>query len=96
MERAILAALDEDPLPPLDYPLGRRFHRPMLEARWLLAPRNDRDAAWRLPAIVRPWDVSDLLSVTDPLPFAAGLRRMAIRSRQEFDPRSDRLRRRRS
>ena len=94
VERAILAALDEDPLPPLDYPLGRRFHRPTLEARWLLAPRNDRDAAWHLPAIIRPWDVFDLLSVTDPLPFAAGIRRMAIRSAEELDLRSNRRRRR--
>ena len=84
VERAVLAALDEEPLPPLDYPVGRRFHRPTLEARWLLAPRRDREAAWRLPAIIRPWDVFDLLSVTDPRPFAAGLRRMLLRSREEL------------
>ena len=93
MERAVLAALGEDPPPPLDYPLGRRFHRPTLEARWLLAPRGDRDAAWRLPAVMRPWDVFDLLSATDPLPFVAGLRRMVIRSREELDPRPARRRR---
>jgi predicted ATP-grasp superfamily ATP-dependent carboligase len=94
VERAVLAALDEDPLPPLDYPLGRRFHRPTLEARWLLAPRCERDGAWRLPAIIRPWDVFDLLSVTDPLPFVAGLRRMVIRSGEELVLRSNRQRRR--
>ena len=84
MERAVLAALDEDPQPALDYPLGRRFHRPALEALWLLAPREDRDPAWKLPAIVRPWDVFDLLSLTDPLPLATGLRRMMSRSLSEW------------
>jgi biotin carboxylase len=93
VERAVLAALDEDPLPPIDYPVGRRFHRPTLEARWLLAPRGDRDTAWTLPAIIRPWDVFDLLSPTDPLPLVAGLRRMVTRACEEFGPATSRRRR---
>ncbi len=92
-ERAVLAALGEEPLPPLDYPLGRRFHRPTLEARWLAAPRRDRESATRLPAILRPWDVYDLLSLTDPAPFVAGLWRMGKRALEELDPRSERRRR---
>jgi predicted ATP-grasp superfamily ATP-dependent carboligase len=87
VERAVLAALDEDPLPPISYPLGRRFHRPILEVQWLMASPGDRGPARRLPAIVRPWDVFDLLSATDPLPFAAGLRRMLSRAREEYGSR---------
>jgi predicted ATP-grasp superfamily ATP-dependent carboligase len=86
LERAVLAALDEDPQPARPYPVGRRFHRPVLEAMWLLAPRAERDPAWVLPVNVRPWDVFDLLSFTDPLPFAAGLRRMAGRSLESWGP----------
>ncbi len=93
VERAVLDALGEDPLPPLDYPPGRRFHRPTLEARWLLASRREPGAVRRLLAILRPWDVFDLLSVTDPLPLVNGVRRMAVRSLEELTGRSDRLRR---
>lgn len=93
VERAVLDALGEDPLPPLDYPAGRRFHRPTLEARWLLASRHEPRAARRLLAIVRPWDVFDLLSVTDPLPFVSGVRRMAARSREELTRPQDPARR---
>jgi hypothetical protein len=93
VQRAILDVLGEDPLPPLDYPAGRRFHRPTLEARWLLASRREPNAVRRLLAIIRPWDVFDLLSVTDPLPFVNGVRRMVARSREEFTGRSDPLRR---
>jgi ATP-grasp in the biosynthetic pathway with Ter operon len=87
MERAVLAALDEGPEPALGYPVGRRFHRPVLEARWLLEGSEHRDPLWTLPAIVRPWDVFDLVSVTDPLPFAAGIRRMIGRSRSQWKAR---------
>jgi len=84
VERAVLAALGEDPPPPIDYALGRRFHRPILEARWLMASRDDRGPAWRLPTILRPWDVFDVLSLTDPLPLAAGLRHALARSLEEL------------
>lgn len=84
VERAVLAALDVEPQPPLAYRAGRRFHRPTLEALWLLAPRVDRGPATRLPAILRPWDVFDLLSVTDPVPLVGGVRRMVMRSREEL------------
>jgi hypothetical protein len=52
-----------------------------------MASPGDRGPARRLPAIVRPWDVFDLLSATDPLPFAAGLRRMLSRAREEYGSR---------
>ncbi len=83
MESAVLAALGEDPPAPLDYRRGRRFHRPILEGRWLLAPGGDRDPAWVLPLVVRPWDVIDLVSLTDPIPFAAAVLRLGrgLRSR---------------
>lgn len=83
MERAVLAALGEDPPPPLGYRPGRRFHRPLLVGHWLLAPREDRGTAWALPLVARPWDVVDLVSLTDPLPFAAGVLRLGrtLRSR---------------
>jgi hypothetical protein len=50
-----------------------------------MTPRDDRDPAWRLPAILRPWDVFDVLSVTDPLPFAAGLWHVLARSLEELN-----------
>jgi hypothetical protein len=87
VERAVLATLGEDPLPPIGYPLGRRFHRPTLEVQWLLASPAERGPARRLPSIVRPWDVFDVLSATDPVPFVADLRRMLLRAREEYGSR---------
>lgn len=90
VERAVLDALGEDLAAPLDYPAGRRFHRPGLEARWLVAPRRDRGPVTRLVQVARPWDVFDLVSVSDPLPFAAGIRRMAGLARAELNRRRSR------
>ena len=84
MDRAVLAALGEAPSPAIEYRPGRRFHRPVLEAQWLLAPGADRGPAGALPAIVRPWDVFDLVSVRDPLPLAAGLRHLLRRAGSEM------------
>jgi predicted ATP-grasp superfamily ATP-dependent carboligase len=76
-ERAVLDVLGENPQPPLSYQVGRRFHRPELVARWLVAPGSGRGPARQALKFVRPWDVFNLVSVTDPLPFASGIRRMA-------------------
>lgn len=93
VERAVLEALGEDLLPPRDYPAGRRFHRPTLVAQWLVAPGSERGPARRLLSSLRPWDVFDLVSVTDPMPFVAGVRRMVLRSREELTRRQDPARR---
>lgn len=90
VERAVLEALGEDVPAPLDYPAGRRFHRPSLEGRWLVAPSRDRGPVTRLLQVARPWDVYNLVSLTDPLPLAVGIRRMASLAGTQLTRRRDR------
>jgi biotin carboxylase len=63
--RTVRDALGEPPQPPLAYPGGRRFHRLNLEAHWLRETDGDRLDLLRT---TRPWDVFDILSLTDPMP----------------------------
>jgi hypothetical protein len=83
-ERAVEEALGREPKSPASYRAGRRFHRPTLEFRWLLSPARERGPAGQLIACLRPWDVFDLLSVTDPLPLASGARRIVVRAAREL------------
>lgn len=70
-DRAVRDALGSQPESPVAYPAGRRFHRPTLEVRWLLSRSLERGRRRQLIASVRPWDVFDLLSVSDPMPAVA-------------------------
>ncbi len=69
-ERAVRDVLGEPPEPPVAYVAGRRFHRLTLEVKALLAPSPERGSRLRLLRSVRPWDVFDALSISDPLPVA--------------------------
>jgi predicted ATP-grasp superfamily ATP-dependent carboligase len=68
VERSIRAALG---LPPLDAPryrLGRRFHVPNTEVKWVLAGESRPRAFLSLLAHTRPWDVFEYVDLTDPRP----------------------------
>jgi predicted ATP-grasp superfamily ATP-dependent carboligase len=66
--RAVADALGEPARAPLPYPPGRRFHRPLLEAQWLLSRSPERGARRALIGSIRPGDVVDVLSARDPVP----------------------------
>jgi predicted ATP-grasp superfamily ATP-dependent carboligase len=70
VDRAVQDALGNQPESPLPYRAGRRFHRPTLEVQWLFSSSPERGPVRQLLTSVRPWDVFDLLSVTDPMPVA--------------------------
>jgi hypothetical protein len=84
VERAVEAALGDREASPVAYRAGRRFHRPTLEVRWLLSRSRERGPIRRLFALVRPWDVFDMLSVSDPGPLAHGIRRILIGAGREL------------
>jgi predicted ATP-grasp superfamily ATP-dependent carboligase len=72
VERAVEDALGNPPRTPIRYRAGRRFHRPTLEARWMLSSSVERGSLRQLLAYVRPWDVFDMLSASDPVPLVQG------------------------
>jgi predicted ATP-grasp superfamily ATP-dependent carboligase len=76
VERAVEDALGNPPMSALPYRAGRRFHRPTLEARWVLSSSEERGSIGRLLAYVRPWDVFDMISMSDPVPLVHGARRI--------------------
>lgn len=71
IDRAVRDVLGYKAEAPLTYRPGRRFHRPTLELRWLMSSSPERGARRQLLASLRPWDVFDLLSASDPLPVVA-------------------------
>jgi predicted ATP-grasp superfamily ATP-dependent carboligase len=83
-ERAVQEALGEPPELPAEYRAGRRFHRPLLEARWLLSRSPDRGPVRQLLSSVRPWDVFDMLSASDPMPLAYGARYIITKALDEL------------
>lgn len=83
-ERAVEDALGNRPRSPVGYRAGRRFHRPTLEVRWLLSRSLERGPVRRLVSSVRPWDVFDMLSASDPVPLAYMARRMLVRGAHEL------------
>lgn len=83
-ERAVQDALGARPELPATYRAGRRFHRPTLEVRWLLSRSVERGPLRQLVEVVRPWDVFDMLSVSDPAPLAYGARRILDRAAREL------------
>ena len=72
-ERAVRDALRLPPEEPIPYPTGRRWHRPMLELKWLAARSSERSPRRQILGS-RPWDAYDIVSIRDPMPmaFAAG------------------------
>jgi predicted ATP-grasp superfamily ATP-dependent carboligase len=83
-ERAVQDALGHRPESPGRYRAGRRFHRPTLEVRWLLSPSLERGSVRQLFEVVRPWDVFDMLSASDPAPIAYGAGRIVGRAAHEL------------
>jgi predicted ATP-grasp superfamily ATP-dependent carboligase len=79
-DRAVQDALGNRPMSPLSYRGGRRFHRLPLEAQWLLSSSPERGPVRHFLASVRPWDVFDQLSASDPVPLAYWARRIVARA----------------
>lgn len=77
--RAVEDAVGEPPRPPVDYAEGRKFHRPTLELKWLLSRSPERGRRSDLVASLRPSDVVDVLSVSDPLPVAHESKQLVLR-----------------
>ncbi len=68
-ERAVRDALRLPPQEPLPYPVGRRWHRPMLELKWLASHSSERGSRRQILSS-RPWDAYDIVSIRDPVPMA--------------------------
>lgn len=71
VERGVRFAMGLPPLPPAEYQVGRVFHQPVGEWRWLR--EHDRKLAGVLELVrtTRPTDVFDYLDWRDPAPVAA-------------------------
>ena len=69
-ERGVRFALGLPPLGLSSYPVGRRFHAPFGELRWLRDQRNRSAGLVELARTTRPWDTFDYLDATDPFPLA--------------------------
>jgi len=78
-ERAVRDVLGEPAQPPLEYRAGRRFHRPTLELKWLLSRSPDRGRRRELIGSLRPGDVYDVLSLSDPMPVAQEIGQVVAR-----------------
>lgn len=74
-DRAVQDALGNGPELPGGYQSGRRFHRLAFEAKWVRSKSPERGSIRKLVAVVRPWDVFDHLSLSDPSPLAYLVRR---------------------
>lgn len=83
-DRAVQDALGNAPEKPALYQAGRRFHRLPLEAQWILSHSPERGPIHKLLNVVRPWDVFDQLSLSDPLPLAYWTRRILARIGRRF------------
>lgn len=83
-ERAVQEALGGLPQSPATYRAGRRFHRPTLEVQWLLSRSRERGPVRQLLTSVRPWDVFDMLSASDPVPMVYGARYIITRAVHEL------------
>lgn len=69
-ERGVRFALGLAPLAPRPYQVGRRFHTPIGEWRWL-RERDSKVAGLRdLARSTRPWDVFEFVDWRDPVPLA--------------------------
>jgi hypothetical protein len=70
VERGVRFALDLPQLAPQPYRLGRRFHTPVGEWRWLR--ERDRKIAGliEIARSTRPWDVFEYVYGRDPAPLA--------------------------
>jgi predicted ATP-grasp superfamily ATP-dependent carboligase len=66
--RAVADAIGAAPRSPLGYAAGVRFHRPTLELRWLVSRSPERGSRIALLRSIRPSDVFDVVSFSDPLP----------------------------
>ena len=66
--RAVEGALGLPPRPPVDYPIGRRFHRSIGEVRWLLSRSPERGPRRQLLRTLGVRDVYDVVSMSDPRP----------------------------
>jgi predicted ATP-grasp superfamily ATP-dependent carboligase len=80
VERGIRLALGLPPLPEVPYPLGRRFHHPGGELRWLRLNRSWRRPLRELLRTTRPWDVFDGDDLSDPRPIFHYVRSFRTRS----------------
>ena len=70
VERGVRFALDLPPLAARPYRLGRRFHTPIGELRWLREQDGKRGALVELARTTRPWDVFEFVDLRDPVPLA--------------------------
>jgi hypothetical protein len=72
-ERAVRDAIGEPPEDPLPYPAGRRWHRPMLELRWIASRSPERPPLRQMGHTLGLGDAWDIVSLRDPLPMAFAL-----------------------
>jgi len=70
VERGVRFALDLAPLAPRPYRIGRRFHTPIGEWRWLREKSGRLGGLVELARTTRPWDVFEFVDVRDPAPLA--------------------------
>lgn len=70
VERGVRFALDLAPLAPRPYRIGRRFHTPIGEWRWLRERDGRLGGLVELARTTRPWDVFEFVDVRDPAPLA--------------------------
>jgi predicted ATP-grasp superfamily ATP-dependent carboligase len=68
-ERGVRFALDDPPIAPSSYAIGRRFHA-LGELRWLRDQKNRSAGLAQLARTTRPWDTFDYVDASDPLPLA--------------------------
>lgn len=69
-ERGVRFALDLAPLAPRPYRVGRRFHTPIGEWRWLRERDQKIAGLIELARSTRPWDVFEFVDGRDPAPLA--------------------------
>lgn len=70
VERGVRLALDLPQLALLPYELGRRFHTPVGEWRWLREQDNKIAGLIEIAKSTRPWDVFEYVYAPDPAPLA--------------------------
>lgn len=70
VERGIRAALQLPPVGSTPYRLGRRYHTPIGELRWLREQGSRAAGLGALARDTRPWDVFEFLDARDPAPVA--------------------------
>jgi hypothetical protein len=71
VERGVRFALGLAPLAARPYRLGRRFHTPIGEMRWLRERHNKIAGLVEIARSTRPWDVFEFVDGRDPAPLVS-------------------------